>query len=82
MLNLIKVKFGGGEAREFGGEASPPLDETLSVINIPIFQYFPYIFSIFSIKFLQRASYMTHVYWIPPVFSIFENLSVFMVRIQ
>ena len=32
MLNLIKVKFLGGEAREFGGEASPlspPLDETL-----------------------------------------------------
>ena len=31
-LNLIKVKFLGGEAREFGGEASPlssPLDETL-----------------------------------------------------
>ena len=25
MLNLIKVKFlGAGEAREFGGEASPP----------------------------------------------------------
>ena len=34
MLNLIKVKFLGGEAREFGGEASPlspPLDETLPV---------------------------------------------------
>ena len=34
MLNLIKVKFLGGEAREFGGEASslsPPLDETLTV---------------------------------------------------
>ena len=32
MLNLIKVKFLGGEARKFGGEASPlspPLDETL-----------------------------------------------------
>ena len=39
MLNLIKVKFlggGGGEAREFGGEASPlspPLDETLLVYS-------------------------------------------------
>ena len=32
ILNLIEVKFLGGEAREFGGEASPlspPLDETL-----------------------------------------------------
>ena len=45
MLNLIKVKFLGEEAREFGGEASPlsppppppppppPLDETLSRQN-------------------------------------------------
>ena len=38
MLNLIKVKFLGGEARKFGGEASPlspPLDETLMLIKSP-----------------------------------------------
>ena len=38
MLNLIKVKFLGGEAREFGGEVSPcpppTLDETLIVTLI------------------------------------------------
>jgi hypothetical protein len=35
MLNLIKVRFLGGEARQFGGEASPlfpPLDETLMML--------------------------------------------------
>ena len=42
MLNLIKVKFLGGEAREFGGEASPlspPLDETLGVSDTPFLSY-------------------------------------------
>ena len=38
MLNLIKIKFLGGEAREFGGEASPlsppPLDETLVPVYV------------------------------------------------
>ena len=37
MLNLIKVKFLGGEAKEFGGEASPlfpPLDETLIALLV------------------------------------------------
>ena len=38
MLNLIKVKFLGGKlAREFGGEAPPPPDETLNAYyNGPI----------------------------------------------
>ena len=37
MLNLIKVTFLGGEAREFGVEAfplSPPLDETLELATL------------------------------------------------
>ena len=47
-------------------------------INFPIFQYFAYIFSIF-----QRAPCIHDVCTkILPVFSIFEILSVFMVRIQ
>ena len=35
MLNLIKVKFLGGEAREFGGEASPlsPMHGIWQTIN-------------------------------------------------
>ena len=45
MLNLIKVKFLVGEAREFGGggggEASPlslPLDETLGTGKLKVYR--------------------------------------------
>ena len=45
MLNLIKIKFLEGEAREFGGEASPlspppPLDETQIVLTSRLDTYF------------------------------------------
>ena len=49
-------------------------------INIPIFQYFACIFSIF--QYFTKSSIYDICTEFPPVFSIFEILSVFMVRIQ